>query len=70
MRIELGKYTYLFDEFTGKSEALRNNLPWKDTCGDNLLLAMAMKIEELEAESIDQEETIQMLMNDLYDGKC
>ena len=46
MRVELGEYTYLFDETTGKSTALRNNPPWKDTCGDNLLLAMAQRIEE------------------------
>ena len=38
--------------------------------GDNFILTMAQRIEELEVEATDQEETIQMLMNDLYDGKC
>ena len=70
MRIELGKYTYLFDETTGKSTVLRNNLPWRDTVGDNFILTMAQRIEELEEEAIDQEQTIQLLMNDLYDNKC
>ena len=70
MRIELEKYTYLFDEKTGLATVLRNGLPWRDCQGDNFILAMAQRIEELEAESVDQEQTIQLLMNDLYDGKC
>ena len=53
MRIELGKYTYLLEETTGESEALRNNLPWKETTGDNLLIAMASRIKELEYEIED-----------------
>ncbi len=50
MRLELEKYTYIFDEGTGKSEALRNNLKWRNCTGDNLLLSMAQKIEHLEEE--------------------
>ena len=70
MRVELEKYTYLFEENTGLATVLRNGLPWRDCQGDNFILAMAQRIEELEAESVDQEQTIQLLMNDLYDGKC
>lgn len=52
MKIELGKYTYIFDEKTGVQEALRHGEPWRkeDLVGDNLVLAMAMKIEELQQE--------------------
>jgi hypothetical protein len=50
MKIELGKYTYVFDENTGMQEVLRHGEPWRkdDLVGDNLVLAMAMKIEELQ----------------------
>lgn len=52
MRIELaeGKYTFLFDEKTGVSEALRYGEKWRDTIGDGFILAMAQRIEELEAQ--------------------
>ena len=55
MRVELEKYTYLFEENTGLATVLRNGLPWRDCQGDNFILAMAQRIEELEAESIVDE---------------
>ena len=47
MNIELenGKYTWQFNELTGKQTALRNGDLWRDLCGDNLTLAMAQRIE-------------------------
>ena len=47
-RIELegGKYTYIQHQ-DGRSEALRYNEPWRDLTGDNLVSAMASRIEEL-----------------------
>lgn len=52
MKIELGKYTYIFDEKTGVQEVLRHGEPWRkeDLVGDNLALTMAMKIEQLQEE--------------------
>ena len=54
MKIELedGKYTYLFNEATGVQECLRYGEPWRkeDLIGDNLLLAMAQRIIDLESE--------------------
>jgi hypothetical protein len=48
-RIELydGKYTYINDE--QGQRALRHGEPWRDLVGDGLVLAMAQRIEELEA---------------------
>lgn len=55
MKIELGKYTYIFDEKTGVQEVLRYGKPWRkdDLVGDNLVLALAMKIDELQEELDD-----------------
>ena len=33
MRVELEKYTYLFEENTGLATVLRNGLPWRDCQG-------------------------------------
>jgi len=50
MKINLadGKYTYIFDEKTGESKALRYGGSWRDLTGDSLILAMAKEIERLE----------------------
>lgn len=52
MQIELenSKYTYILDEDTGEQEVLRYGEPWRkdDLIGDNLVLAMAHRIAELE----------------------
>lgn len=47
--IVVGKYKYTFYQ-DGTSESYRNNLPWRDTTGDNLILCMAQRIKELEEE--------------------
>ncbi len=48
LRIELdnGKYTYIFDQ--NKHIALRHGEQWRDLTGDNLILSMAFKIEDLQ----------------------
>lgn len=45
-----GEYTYIIDK--GVQSALRNGEPWRkdDLVGDNLVLAMGLKIEELQNE--------------------
>lgn len=35
-----GKYTVIFDEKTGKMEALRHGEPWQDLSGNNLVYFM------------------------------
>lgn len=52
MKVELenGKYLYIFDEVIGSSTVFHNGKIWKDTTGDELLLAMAQRINELEEE--------------------
>lgn len=50
VKLENGKYLYIFDEIIGSSTVFRNGAIWKDTTGDKLLLAMAQRINELEDE--------------------
>lgn len=45
-RLQLGEYEYTYED--GKQTITRNNLPWRDETGDNLILAMAMRIKDLE----------------------
>jgi hypothetical protein len=47
MKIELcdGKYTYINDD--DGQRVLRHGEPWRDLVGDNFVLAMAQRIEEL-----------------------
>ncbi len=49
-RIDLcdGKYSVIYDFETGRSEALRYGEPWRDLCGDHMVLAMFDRIIELE----------------------
>lgn len=49
IKLEEGKYFWLFDERSGRQEALHHGEPWRDLTGDNLTLAMGQRIEELEA---------------------
>lgn len=42
-----GKYEVVFDESTGKLEALRYGKEWRDCVGDGLILAMLHEIEDL-----------------------
>lgn len=55
MNINLGKYTYLRNDDGTGQEALRNGEKWRDLVGDNFVMAMADKIQELEAENAEQE---------------
>ena len=50
VKLENGKYLYIFDEVIGSSTVFRKGVIWKDTTGDELLLAMAQRINELEEE--------------------
>ena len=44
-----GKYTIVQDA-TGRTKVLRYNDEWRDVTGDNVILAAAYRIEELETE--------------------
>jgi len=41
------KYTVVFDEETALFEALRHGEPWRDLCGDGLILAMLQEVDHL-----------------------
>lgn len=43
-----GKYTVIYDFGTGRSECLRYGEPWRQLCGDKMVLAMFDRIVELE----------------------
>lgn len=45
-----GKYEYEFDHQKGAQTIKRNGKDWRDETGDNLILAMAQRIDELEEE--------------------
>jgi len=53
-----GKYEYTFNSKEGSQTIKRNGLPWRDETGDNLLLAMAQRIDQLEDEVAELEETL------------
>ena len=42
-----GKYTVIYDFDTGQSECLRYGEPWRDLCGDKIVLALFDTIVEL-----------------------
>ncbi len=52
MQITLEDYTYIFDDISGRSEVHRHGEFWQDVTGDNLLLAMAHRIQDQEIELI------------------
>jgi len=47
--VDEGKYTVQQDR-KGMLTALRNGEPWRDCCGDGLILALAHEIIDLKAE--------------------
>ena len=47
IELEDGKYVYTFSNKTGAQIVTRNGEVWSNETGNNFLLAMAMKIEEL-----------------------
>ena len=54
-----GKYEYTFNAKEVAQTIKRNGEPWRDETGDNLLLAMAQRIDQLEDEVDDLMELIQ-----------
>lgn len=50
IKLNNGKYDYTFNHNTGIQSIKRNGEEWRDVTGDNFILAMAMRIEELEEE--------------------
>ena len=58
IELEEGKYVYTFISKAGTQTVTRNGEIWRDETGNNLLLAMAMKIEELEDKISDLQEEL------------
>ncbi|WNO47307.1 hypothetical protein [Vibrio phage vB_VibM_10AMN] len=50
IKLNDGKYEYAFNAKEGTQTIERNGQPWRDETGDNLLLAMAQRIDQLEEE--------------------
>lgn len=50
VELENGKYTLCFNEQTGEFEALRGGEPWRNLCGDKMVLCAMQKIEAQEDE--------------------
>jgi len=48
LELQNGKYTILEDLNNGKFEALRYGNDWRNLVGDNLILALVNKVQELE----------------------
>lgn len=48
--LDNGKYTIIEDLNNGKFSALRYGKEWRNLVGDNLVLALVNRIEELEKE--------------------
>lgn len=63
IRIDLddGKYTYIFNQKDHK--ALHHGEEWRDLTGDNLVLHMGFKIEELQDRIAELEEENKMMHN-------
>jgi len=53
-KIELcdGKYTVIYDLEKGISQCLRYGEPWRELCGDKMVLALFDRVVELEAEAV------------------
>ena len=60
IELDEGKYEYVFEN--GVQTIKRHGEAWRNETGDNFILAMAMRIEELEKElSGGMEETINVI---------
>lgn len=57
--IELDKYTYEYND--GKQAIFRNGFFWQEATGDKFMLAMAMRIKELEEEVEVLEDKVEAL---------
>lgn len=49
VELENGKYTIIHEE-DGTTKALRYGKKWRNICGDNLILALAYRVAELESQ--------------------
>lgn len=58
-----GKYTVIYDFDTGQSECLHYGKPWRDLCGDKMVLALFDTIVELR-------EKVEKLTEELYQAEC
>ncbi|CAH9014727.1 putative coil containing protein [Vibrio phage 249E41-1] len=62
IKLDDGKYEYTFEN--GTQIIKRNGEQWRDETGDNFLLSMAMRIEELEWKlETGEEEAIQIIQD-------
>jgi hypothetical protein len=61
-----GKYTIVQDA-TGRTKVLRYNAEWRDVTGDNVILACAYRIDELERELAAAQARIKRLEEDYMD---
>tara|TARA_R110002049_G_scaffold101556_1_gene246464 strand:- start:2561 stop:2833 length:273 start_codon:yes stop_codon:yes gene_type:complete len=66
IKLQGGKYTYVFDEQTGRQEVLRHDELWRDLCGDNFTLAMAQHIEALQAAVV---EAHRIILHEMDNGR-
>lgn len=66
IKLEEGKYFWLFDERSGCQEALHHGEPWRDLAGDNLTLAMGQRIATLEAALT---EAYRVILHELDNGR-
>ena len=64
--LESGKYTWSFDEQSGRQEALRHDSSWRDLCGDNLTLAMGNRIAELD---VALREAHRVILHEMDNGR-
>jgi hypothetical protein len=70
IKLNDGKYTYIRDDH-GNQKALRYGEMWRDLTGDNLIGALAARIEDLELELAESKLNVAMLMNcDDTDAHC
>lgn len=66
IRLQNGKYTYVFDEQTGRQEVYGHDELWRDLCGDNFTLAMAQHIEELQQAVV---EAHRIILHEMDNGR-
>jgi hypothetical protein len=66
LKLQGGKYTYVFDENNSNQEIYRNGLLWRNETGDNFILAMAQRIEELEKAVV---EAHRIILHEMDNGR-
>lgn len=58
-----GKYTVIFDEKTGKMEALRHGEPWQDLSGNNLVYWMLVEHQRTLEQRAELLEALKLIAN-------